>query len=63
MAFLSGLLQFVQSNVVAVIATLLVIIGGFMMSSMRSHPMALLALVAGIWVASNADTVVGFLAH
>jgi type IV secretory pathway VirB2 component (pilin) len=56
--FLSGLLNWVQGNVITTLGTLAIIVVGLVLLSMRASFVTILAVCAGIWVIFNAGTLV-----
>lgn len=60
-SFLSGLLNWVQSNVITTLGTLAIIVAGLVLMAMRVSLVAILAICAGIWIVFNADTLIGML--
>jgi len=59
--FLSGLLTWVQGNVITTLGTLAIIVVGLVLLSMRASFVTILAVCAGIWVIFNATTLAGLL--
>jgi len=57
----SGLLSWLQSNVVTDLITLAIIFAGAMLMWMRINPALVLCICVGAWVMLNASTIQGFL--
>jgi type IV secretory pathway VirB2 component (pilin) len=60
-SFLSGLLSWIQSNVLTTLGTLAIIVVGLVMMSMRASLVAIIAVCAGIWIVFNASTLISML--
>ena len=60
-SFLSGLLSWIQGNVLTTLGTLAIIVVGLVMMSMRASFVVIFAVLAGIWVIFNASTLIGLL--
>lgn len=60
-SFLAGLLSWVESDVVLTLSTLAVLLIAVFMMARRIDPLHILAVCGGIWVATNASTVLGFI--
>jgi type IV secretory pathway VirB2 component (pilin) len=57
----SGLLSWLQSNVVSDLITLAIIFAGAMLMWMRINPALVLCICVGAWVMLNASTIQSFL--
>lgn len=58
--FLSGLLNWVQGNVITTLGTLAIIVVGLTMLAARAHWVTIISAMAGVWVIFNAQNLVGY---